>query len=199
LVAPEPNNTLLWMRPTVALHNAIKAPKKAKGLRNWLKNKIGSAPVQLAEVPLKDVNAAIVNRLNNHGYFQAHSRYEVSTRGRRAYVAFIVSTGTPHRLNNITYGNARDTLSAHIAQAAATSPLQAGQLYDLGRLDAERARVADALRNEGWYRIKAADLRVRRGHVKEHLPDGHPAPGEDHGPRGTTTPLHTGIKCAGRL
>ena len=35
------------MRPTVALHNSVREPEKQKGLRYWLKYKLGSAPVHL--------------------------------------------------------------------------------------------------------------------------------------------------------
>ena len=158
VVRPQPNNKVLGMRPTVALYNAIKTPKKPKGLSNWLKNKIGSAPVYLADVPLKDINAAFENRLHNHGYFGAHSRYEVETEGRTARVVFIVNAGTPHRLRTIVYADGSDTLNAHILNAVSGSPLKGGQLYDLAMLDAERSRVAGALRNEGWYHLADDDL-----------------------------------------
>ena len=45
VVRPEPNNSILWARPTVALHNMIKQPPQQKGLWHTLKNKSGSAPV----------------------------------------------------------------------------------------------------------------------------------------------------------
>ena len=158
VVRPAPNTSILGLRPTVALHNAIKEPRKPKGLRNLLKNKIGSAPVYLADVPLKDINAAFENRMNNHGYFAASSRYEEKTSGRRARVVFFITARTPHRLRTITYADSTDTLSARIAGAAERSPLYPGQLYDLAVLDAERSRMVAQLRNAGWYYMKDDDL-----------------------------------------
>ena len=158
VVRPAANNSILGMRPTVALHNAIKEPKKAKGFRNLLKNKIGSAPVHLDEVPLNDINAAFENRLNNHGYFAARSSYEVKTKGRTARVVFFVNAGIPHRLRTISYADSTDTLNTRIARAERNSPLETGQLYDLARLDAERNRVVGSLRNAGWFHIKDDDL-----------------------------------------
>ncbi|MBL0127643.1 MAG: BamA/TamA family outer membrane protein [Flavobacteriales bacterium] len=158
VVRPKPNNSILGMRPTVALHNAIKAPARQKGLRHLLRNKIGSAPVFLDGVPLKDINVAFENRLNNHGYFQARSRYEVHTNGRKASVTFFVDAGVPDRLRTIAYGDSTDTLNVHLASAQEHSPLKAGQLYDLAKLDAERNRVAGTLRNAGWYYLKDNDL-----------------------------------------
>ena len=158
LVKPAPNVKVLGMRPGAALHNAIKEPRKPNGLRNLLKNKIGSAPVYLADVPLKAINEAIVNRLNNRGYFAARSRYEVEGGDRTARVLFFVMAGTPHRLRNIAYADSTDSLSTHIARARTRSPLQQGQIYDLSTLENERLRVTATLRNAGWYHLKEDDL-----------------------------------------
>ena len=158
LVVPAPNVKFLGMRPGAALYNAIKEPRRPKGLRATLKYKIGSAPVYLSDVPLKAINEAIVNRLNNRGYFSASSRYEVDGKGRTARVVFMVRAGTPHRLRHIAYADSSDTLNAHIAAAKEDSPLEQGQRYDLAILENERRRVASTLRNEGWYHIKDDDL-----------------------------------------
>ena len=158
VVRPSPNNRILWLRPTVALHNMTKEPRKPKGLRRLWKYKIGSEPVYLADVPLKDINAAFENRLNNHGYFAARSRFEVRARGRTAHAVFFVDAGRPHRLRTITYANDGDTLNARIAASALRSPLKPDQLYDLAALDEERSRVGGTLRNAGWYHLKDDDL-----------------------------------------
>ena len=158
VVRPAPNNTVLGMRPTVALHNAIKEPRKAKGLRNLLKNKIGSAPVYVEQVPLKDINMALVNRLNNRGYFSAKSRYEVTTKGRVASVTFFLDAGIPHRLRNILVGDSTDSLSNRIARTQQRSPIKSGDLYDLRALIQERTRVLGTLRNAGYFRLVEDDL-----------------------------------------
>ncbi len=158
VVKPSPNNSILGMRPTVALHNAIKAPRHPKGLGNLLKNKIGSAPVYLEQVPLKDINAALVNRLNNRGYFSAKSRYEVKTKGRTATVTFILDAGIPHRLRYILVGDSTDTLSNRIARTQRASPIKPGDLYDLRALQQERSRVLATLRDTGYFRLGEDDL-----------------------------------------
>lgn len=164
VVKPQPNNSLFGLRPTVALHNMIGTPRKTNGLRNLLKNKIGSAPVYLEAVPLGDVDAAFANRLNNRGYFAATARHEVQVKGRRAFVTFFVDAGAAHHLQRISYGDSlakADTLAQHIARQMRRSPLKVGDRYDLAVLTAERQRVADALRERGYYRLNADDLVFR--------------------------------------
>jgi outer membrane protein assembly factor BamA len=123
-----------------------------------LRNKIGSAPTYLSEVPLADIKSAMVNRLMNHGYFNAASDFTVDRKGRKATVTFTVSAGTPYRIRNVTYGDSTDDLHRQIARAQRRAGVKSGQLYDLGELTTERGRVASQVRNHGWYRLKEDDL-----------------------------------------
>ncbi len=158
LVRPEPNKVLLGMRPTVALHNSVKEPEEPKGLSNTLRNKIGSAPVYITDVPLPDITAAMANRLENHGYFNAKSEFTVDRKRRKAQVTFTVSAGTPYRIRSIAYADSSDELHRQIARTRLGSPIKSGDLYDLGELTSERRRVVSEVRNHGWYKLKEDQL-----------------------------------------
>lgn len=158
LMQPVPNRSFLGMRPTVALHNMVKEPPEPKGLANTLRNKIGSAPAYLSDAPLADITGAMVNRLKNHGYFNATSDFAVDRKGRKAKVTFTVSAGTPYRIRNIAYADSANELDRQIALTRLKAGVKSAQLYDLGELTAERARVAGQVRNKGWYKLKEDDL-----------------------------------------
>ena len=158
LVKPAPNNSIFGLRPTVALYNSVKEPKKPKGLRNLLKNKIGSAPVYLSDVPLADLQAAMTNRMNNHGYFSAQSSFTVDRKKRKASVTFTVTSGIPHRIRSIAYGDSTGELERLVALSQIHTTLEAGDLYDLALLKDERFRVAKTARDSGWYLLKEHDL-----------------------------------------
>lgn len=159
LVKPGANNSILGTRPLVALHNSVKEPEKQEGLRHWLKNKVGSAPVYLEQVPLDDINAAMVNRLHNRGFFEAASSHAVVRDGRKASVVFTVSPGGPHVIRSLRLGLTNgDALDSAIAQLQPQCRIQVGEPYDLARLTAERGRITEQLRNSGWYRLRSDDL-----------------------------------------
>lgn len=158
LIQPAPNNSIFGLRPTVALHNMTKEPKKPKGLRRLLKYKIGSAPVYMDQVPVADINAAMVNRLHNRGYFAATSGFAVERDGKTARAIFQLSAGIPHRVRTIAHGDGTDSLNVRIARTARSSLVEPGDLYDLERLKEERVRVVSILRNRGYYRLKEDDL-----------------------------------------
>src|SRR5688572_10973299 len=48
-IIPEPNKTFFGMRPAVWFYYAAGTPKKKKGLRNFIKNKLGTPPVLLKD------------------------------------------------------------------------------------------------------------------------------------------------------
>lgn len=159
LVKPAANNSVLGMRPLVALHNSVKEPAEPKGLRHWLRNKVGSAPVYLEQLPLNDINAAMVNRMHNRGYFEAAGRYEVVRDGRTASVVFTIAPGAPHVISGLRMGLQNgDTLERALARLLPQCGIHIGDPYDLARLTAERARITEQLRNSGWYRLRSDDL-----------------------------------------
>lgn len=162
VVTPVPNNSIFGMRPTVALHNMTREPKRpGKGLRNLLKYKIGSKPVYLSEVPLNDVDAALVNRMNNRGYFAAEAQHRVVPGKRTSSVVFTVTPGLPHRLRHITIGDSatmNDTLMRHLARAAERSQVKPGMPYQLNTLNEERTRLVENLRNHGYYQLHETSL-----------------------------------------
>lgn len=159
LIQPAANGRIAGMRPAVALHNMIREPEEQKGIRHWLKNKVGSAPVYLDAIPLGDIDRAMVNRLNNRGHFSARCSHEVVPRGRTASVVFTVSPGPAHVISSLTIGSfSAGGIDSAMAAQQPLCPIHAGEPYDLSRLTAERARVAEQLRDQGWYRLRADDL-----------------------------------------
>lgn len=161
LVTPAPNTSFFGRRPTVALYNMTKEPKRPnKGLRNLLKYKIGSAPVYLDQVPLDNIVAAMANRMHNRGYFTARASHRVVPHQKTASVVFTVEPGLPHRLRTITYADssAADTLEQRIHRAKRRATIAPGDPYHLTKLIEERNRVAGTLRNTGYYRLNEDDL-----------------------------------------
>jgi hypothetical protein len=159
VVTPTPNNSLFGMRPTVALHNMVREPNKPKGLRNLLKYRIGNAGVYLDQVPLDDITRALENRMHNRGHFSCSARYTVQAKGRKASVTWKVAPGPVHRIRSILVGDPKGTgLDSALASLRSILQVGSGMPYHLATLTAERDRVSDRLRNQGWFRLRPEDL-----------------------------------------
>jgi outer membrane protein assembly factor BamA len=151
LVKPSPNMKFLWMRPFLSIHNMVGEPNKEKGLKYWLKYKLGDPPVKLSDVNLSAINAAMVNRLENRGYFQASSNYEISRKRKTASANFTETTNKPYTIQSISFPNGNTQLEREVDGQEAGSLIKPKNNYKLTDFEKERKRIDAVLKNHGFF------------------------------------------------
>ncbi|WP_299754188.1 BamA/TamA family outer membrane protein [uncultured Pontibacter sp.] len=150
-VRPEPNASILGLRPKLAIYNAFYTEKE-KGLSHWIMTKLGEPPVLISEVDTGSVSQVMSNRLHNRGYFNNTVASSTEVNKKRATINWTARVGEPYRLRNIKY-TLNDSLPVHqaIEQTKPESLLQPGEPYDLSKMTDERIRIDGALKNKGYY------------------------------------------------
>jgi len=151
LVSPSPNTKFLWMRPFLSIHNMVKEPDREKGLRYWLKYKLGKPPVLVSGVKLDEISAAMTNRMENRGYFQASSSYSVEKKKKTATVDFKIYLHRPYTLRNISFPEGNGDLPGKIGNTKQASLLNLGDQYNLAVFRKERERIEEILKNIGYF------------------------------------------------
>nr|MBX2840374.1 hypothetical protein [Flammeovirgaceae bacterium] len=111
LIKPVPNGKILWMRPALSIYNSVKEPKKEKGLKNWLKNKLGKKPVYLSEVDGEAISIMMENRLYHKGYFNSTVNYLVHKKKKTGTLTFEVQPGQAYLIDAVFFPKKADTLS----------------------------------------------------------------------------------------
>ena len=98
--------------------------------------------------------ADLAQQLKNEGFLDAQVRLQVSTKGRKAKVEYLLQPGEPYFVDSIGYA-IQDTTIARILsrQGASASLLYKGMKFDVSRLDAERKRISTLLSDSGYYRF----------------------------------------------
>jgi len=151
-VRPKPNRRFLGIRFKLTLYNLAGVPKKEKGFRNWLRNKIGEPPVLGSSVNIQQNNKILQNYLQNRGFFYAEVLGDKITNGKKTQAEFDVKAGNRYKLRNIIYKQSDTSqLSAHILETQDKSLLKAGDPYNLDMVIAERERIDNILKNQGYY------------------------------------------------
>ena len=151
-ITPKPNSTLLGMRPSVWFYYIAGEPKKEKGIRNFIKKKLGSPPVLLKDATPERTATLLAGQLNNEGYFRSTASSEVKTHKKESKVIYNIDLMRPYRLDSIHYPKGRDSVYASIlGDLKETSLLKTKQRYDLGRLQAEQERIEEQLENVGFF------------------------------------------------
>lgn len=151
LIMPDPNSKLLWMRPFLAIHNLVGETKKDKGLKYWLKYKLGKPPVLLSDVKPDLISDAMVNRLENQGHFNGKVDYEVETRRKTAGIDFMVNAGTYYEIREMVFPQPQNRLLNLISDSRNKSLITPGTHYDLNLLKRERDRIDEVLKNKGYF------------------------------------------------
>lgn len=151
LLRPKPNKSFLGLRPKLWFYNIAGTPKKDKGFRYWLKNKVGEEPVLFSKVDL-DYNASVLrNYTENKGYFKTRVSADSTVRNKRATAEYIVTPRKQYIIKSVTFPDDSLKMSKIIGRSSRRSLLKVGKPYDLDLIKAERERIDARLKEKGYY------------------------------------------------
>ncbi|MBT1690836.1 translocation and assembly module lipoprotein TamL [Dawidia soli] len=151
-IVPKPNDKILGSRPWVWVYYVVGTPKKEKGLRSFLKKKIGQEPVLLRDATPERSAKLLAGYLNNEGYFESKVVPEVKKGKTQSTVIYHTELHRPYRLQTITYPKGRDsTYAAVLRTLREKSILRPNIRYDLERLQAEQERIEEEVENVGFF------------------------------------------------
>ena len=149
VLRPKPNGAILGQRPKLYFWHLGQG--KTKGVGKFLADKFGEAPVLLKDVKISATSGLITNRLYNNGFFQAKVTNEVKTQEKTAHVDYTAATGRVYTIKEINFPAGDTLINAAVRATRAGSLLKAGEPYNLNTFTAERVRIDNVLKNEGYF------------------------------------------------
>lgn len=185
-----PNNSLIspyWRHPfPVGLWVYNNWDNPPSGLKHWLYEKLVEYPVLIDDVRPEVRTKMIEDLLRDNGYFRASADYELlyGKNKKKARISYLVNAGPAYRLDSIYLLPDTCHLYHKIDSVALKSNyLKRGERYCVDSLNAERTRIANAVRNHGYYFFRPeyieylADSTVgdRRIALKMDIADNTPA------------------------
>ena len=151
LLVPKPNKQILGLRPKLLVYNWVGQPKKDKGIRYWLRTKVGEAPVLFSKVDL-DYNASILrNFMENKGYFKTRVSADSTAKNKRATAEYTILSKRQYKIKSVTFPVDSSDLGKSISITSLNTLLQEGNPYDLDIIKAERERIDARLKEKGYY------------------------------------------------
>ncbi len=151
LLRPKPNSSILGLRPKLLIYNLAGEPKKEKGIRYWLRNKVGEAPVLFSDVDLEYNSDVLQSNVENRGYFKARTSSDSTRHGKKATAEYTVSPRMQYKIREINFPQDSTALAAAIRKTKRGSILKNDQPYNLENIKAERERINDRLKQRGFY------------------------------------------------
>ena len=154
-----PNNALLGSSSVrvpfpfgLWVYNAF-VNKEGK-LSRWIFNKLAAKPVLISTVN-PDVRVKVVrNLLNEYGYFNGATAYELvpdKKDPRKAKIAYQITMNPPYTIDSIYYVPMRNRVDSLLPRVSGERLIRKGDNFNVVKLQEERERIADRLRDNGYY------------------------------------------------
>jgi outer membrane protein insertion porin family len=151
LLRPKPNKKILGLRPKLLIYNLAGEPKKEKGIRHWLRTKVGEAPVLFSKVDLEYNVAVLRNYTENRGYFKTRVSVDSTAKNKRATAEYTVWPKRQYKIKTVQFPTDSSDLGKEIAKTSRRTLLKEGEPYDLEVIKLERERINSRLKEKGYY------------------------------------------------
>ncbi len=153
-IRPKPNKKIFGLRFKLGVYNTVGEPKSEKGMRKYLRDKIGEPPVLGSTFNLNRNQNILYNKLQNNGYFSPEvraKRIEDSV-SRKTSGEFEIIAGRRKYFRSINFleGDTSD-IAIEVRSVAKGTLIKKGNPYFLDAISAERNRIDQELKNKGYY------------------------------------------------
>ena len=126
----------------------------AKGVKGWLYRKLVEQPVLVSDVKPEMRVKMLEDILDNNGYFGSTASFTLKSNKNPKIekVLYTVDVTKPYLIDSIQYLDGHGVLDSLINRYARRSNyLVKGERFCVDSLSAERVRIANGLRNRGYY------------------------------------------------
>lgn len=128
--------------------------KYKKGLGKWIFNKMAAKPVFISKVN-PDVRVKVAqNLLKEYGFFNSSTSYTINydkKNKRKAKISYEIAMHHPYTYDTITFPKVNAKIDQIIDSSVPESLLKPGNNFNVVQLEAERQRLSNFLRNNGYY------------------------------------------------
>lgn len=153
VVKEKTNSKVLGMPLKLWAYNFAGNSSK-KGIRNWIKHKLGEAPILFSNVSPTQTAKIIDAKLYNSGIFKAYTTYEIIEKNKKVKIKYKSHIHSPYTISAISWPAYHDILDYYIENLSKKTILKSGNTYDLDDLKSEQIRIDNGLKDEGFYFFK---------------------------------------------
>lgn len=148
---PKRNKRLLGAPYKVWWWYVLGEPKKEKGLRYWLRNKLGEPPVLSSQIKVNDNAENMQSFLDNNGYFRSSVTGDTVNTKWRFKAVYEAQVSNPYYLKEVTLVNDSSPVSIAMSKLKGKPRLKTGERYQLNNVKSERDRLDVAMKRRGYY------------------------------------------------
>lgn len=125
--------------------------RKDKKLWNWVNVKFGQPPVYYDQQSANASSMQMSRYLHNLGYFNNTVSFEPKIHSKTLTVIYKIHPSLPYTINDLQYSIQDSAIAALFYRRIDESLLKTGESYNAYKMDDERDRITNQLRNEGYF------------------------------------------------
>ena len=151
-VTPEPNDEFLGFIPfKLWMYNLAGDSVPDKGFQHWLKYKAGQEPVIYNTYHKENSIDNISGVLFNRGFFEFEVRAEEKIKGKKIKLVYTAELNERYSIDTFIYETEKTPPPVPFNNYKEESLIEKNDPYDIEVLRQERSRIAENLRNAGYY------------------------------------------------
>lgn len=149
---PDATRRFFISRPGTWIFQIVEEPEKKKGIKHFIKYKLGTKPIYLSAVNLENNASIIESKLNSNGFFRADVSPEIDSTKHRATAIYKVKLDEPYYFDTLKICSQPKTICATIDSIHRNDPkVVGGNLFQKSKLEAERKQIAKTFKNDGYF------------------------------------------------
>ncbi len=132
------------------LESKVKSLEKKTEFGNFVM-RTGNPVTILDSAVTKTTTTEIRNYLYNIGFMDASVDFEVETKNKKAFVTYLIKENKPYLIDSIYVRSDNEEILKLLKRTESESELIVNQNYNQDKIVAERNRVEELLKNNGFY------------------------------------------------
>lgn len=148
LAKPQPNTGIFNIK--VWTYLKLRDHKKEKGIKSWIKRKIGEPPALYNPVTIKRNRLQIRKYLKDNGYFESDLEIDTLVGDREVSIKYTIDTRGQYKIRDIYLPEDSSDIASIIYRASKRSLLKPGDPYQEVTLGLERTRISEVANNRGF-------------------------------------------------
>lgn len=150
-ISPRPNKYFLGQPWKVWWWYKIGEPKREKGFKAFLRNKLGEPPVLSSRVKVESTAENIQSLMENNGYFKTSVQGDTTNFKYFTKAVYTAQVKPQYIINEVKWVTDSSRLMKAILRTRGRSVLRPGKPYSLADIKAERERLDLRLKTRGYY------------------------------------------------
>ena len=151
-IEPEATRKFFFSRPGTWLYYQVDSLARDKGLKYFVKYRLGNKPSLLDEVNISENEEIIESRLKASGFLRAKAEARIDSTKNTAKIIYELYPNQPYYFDSLAISPEPYPWIDEITQSYQTNPLiSEGELFRKNSLVALRTAITSDLRNRGYF------------------------------------------------